>query len=88
VADTAVDTDNLLNTAAVMDSNLVMAVDTAVAMVADTAVEWVVVTSAAIMAAIWAVDTDNNPLVTAVSMVGIILNEITINDPKPSQDLL
>jgi hypothetical protein len=36
----------------------------AVAMVADTAVEWVVVTSAAIMAAIWAVDTDNNPLVT------------------------
>jgi hypothetical protein len=35
VADTAVDTDNLLNTAAVMDSNLVMAVDTAVAMVAD-----------------------------------------------------
>jgi hypothetical protein len=61
--------------------------DTVVAMVADTAVEWVAVTSAAIMAAIWAVDTDNNPLVTAVSMVGIILNKITINDPKPSQDL-
>jgi hypothetical protein len=47
-------------------SNLVMAV--------DTAVEWVVVTSAAIMAAIWAVDTDNNPLVTVVWVVVIIIS--------------